>query len=302
MSGDVSEQWRKLTRDEFGRIDGTFLDNFRAPSSRNKFVAWDPTEQSNRYFKFLLQTVAKRQSDRFFSAYKQIRNRNVGRPLSVRCNACDIDADYLAAVEEWEFLQVNGALDGVDRVVEIGAGFGRTCHTLLTLHPSIREYVIVDLPAMLELSRAYLARVVPDAPVTFVSSEDGTAIENLQPSLAINIDSFQEMPPPVIASYMTRIVQRARAFYCKNPVGKYLPAAIGRPDLTADQMMDVMKLGRCREVIEIFDTESLAAAHDVYVQAYQPRDADGNAYEVVATKEMDLFPYFVHALYRRSSP
>ena len=113
--------------------------------------------------------------------------------------------------------------------MEIGAGFGRTCHTLLTLCPAIEEYIIVDLEPMLRLSRAYLQRVVPRANIRFISNSDEKALETLNADLAINIDSFQEMPPAVIAFYMTQVVQRAVRFYCKNPVGKYSPAVVGRP-------------------------------------------------------------------------
>ena len=42
-----------------------------------------------------------------------------------------------------------------DSVLEIGAGYGRTCHGLLSnLH--INEYTIIDLENMLEHSKEYL--------------------------------------------------------------------------------------------------------------------------------------------------
>ena len=44
-------------------------------------------------------------------------------------------------------------------VVEIGAGYGRTCHSILSLYPNITEYHIIDFPQMLDLSRAYLKTV-----------------------------------------------------------------------------------------------------------------------------------------------
>src|SRR5688572_24121307 len=115
---NISRQWEKLTQEEFVQIDDRFLDTFRAPGAPNKFVAWNPFERSTRYFKFLLFTTAARQSARFFEAYARIANRQLGGPLSVRCGGCDIDADYLAAIEEWEFLTDTGALDNVRTVVE----------------------------------------------------------------------------------------------------------------------------------------------------------------------------------------
>lgn len=292
---NISKQWEKLTQEQFRRIDDEFLQGFRSPGSRNKFVAWDPFERSSRYFKFLLLTTARRQSKEFFDAYRMIEHRRLGSPLAVECGGCEIDADYLAATEEWAFLAGSGGLAGVKTVVEVGGGFGRTCHTLLTLAPDIANYVIVDLEPMLRLSEAYLQRARPGANIEFVSNEDHARIDALKPDLVINIDSFQEMPPAVIAFYMEHLVRRSARFYTKNPVGKYLPGAIGQPDLTQEQLMDVFKLGACQEVIDIFDEAQLEKAREVFLEAYRPTPA----YAVSATKVMDLFPYFQHALYTR---
>jgi putative sugar O-methyltransferase len=297
---NVSKQWEKLTQEQFQHVDDELLATFRAPGSKNKFVAWDPFERASRYFKFLLFNTASKQSAEFFDAYRKLEHRELGDPLTVKYAGCDVDADYLAAVEEWEFLSRSRALDGTRTVVEIGAGFGRTCHTLLTLGASIEKYVIIDLAPMLRLSQAYLERVRPGANVHFVSSEDHAQIDALRPDLVINIDSFQEMPPTVIDFYMEHVVRNGRRFYCKNPVGKYLPGSIGQPDLTPAQLMDVFKIGYCQEVIDIFDEQSLQAARQAFLKAYRPVAASGDAaYTLAADKVMDLFPYFHHALYTR---
>ncbi len=295
----VSDQWRKLAAEEFAVVDDTFLDSFRAPGASNKFVAWDPFERSSRYFKFLLFNTASQQSPTFFDAYRAIRQRDVGHPISVRCRGCEVDADYLAAVEEWEFLHNTGALEGTSTVIEIGAGFGRTCHTLLTLCPQIRDYIIIDLEPMLRLSRAYLERVIPGAPVTFIQNDQVARVEAIRPDLVINIDSFQEMPSPVIGSYMEQVVSRGDRFYCKNPVGKYAPPTVGLDDVTPDRLMDVFRLGYCQDVLDIFDDADLTVARERFLEAYQPPSGGGGAYRVAASKAMALFPYFLHVLYSR---
>jgi hypothetical protein len=289
---DISRQWQQLIQREFLHIDDGFLETFRAPGSRNKFVAGDPREPSYRYFKLLLFNPARKQSKRFVEAYRALGNRQLGNPLTVKCCGCDIDADYLAAVEEWEFLSDAGALDRARTVIEIGAGFGRTCHTLLTLCPGIKEYIIVDLDPMLRLSSAYLQRAIPGANIRFISNERLADLDSVTPDLVINIDSFQEMPPPVIESYMTGVVQRAKRFYCKNPVAKYLPASVGLPDLDSQRVLDVFTLGYCRDVIDIFSDEDLERARDTFIEAYRP-----SGYRAAASKPMDLFPYYLHVLY-----
>lgn len=300
---DVSRQWQSLNAHEFSCVDKAFLESFRAPGSTDKFVAWNPLETSTRYFKFLLLNSALRQPPEFFEAYRKLENRELGQPLTVRCAGCDVDADYLAAVEEWDFLRASGALSGVGSVVEIGGGFGRTCHALLTLCPQIERYVIVDLAPMLELSQAYLARVLPNARVRFIRHDDRLGLDSLEPDLVINIDSFQEMPPSAISFYMTHVVRRARRFYCKNPVGKYSPSAVGLSDLPSDRLLDVFQLGYCQDLIDIFDDGVLSSAYQESLTAYLPPsvwvDSTECAYKVAASMPMDLFPFYLHALYVR---
>jgi putative sugar O-methyltransferase len=303
---ESSKLWEKLTSDVFQKIDKSFLENFRAPGQENKFVAWDPYERSTRYLKFLLYTIASKQTNEFFEAYRKIKMSNYGNPLSVSYSDCNINADYLAAVEEWQFLKSCGGFEGVSSVVEIGAGFGRTCHAILTLSPQIKEYSIVDLDPMLELSRQYLSQVAPEIldRVQFISSNDVDLQEQLRPDLVINIDSFQEMPSSIIEGYMNRIVRKANKFYCKNPVGKYLPEAVGMPQLGPEKLLDVFKLGRCTNVIDIFCEQELQSARDDFVNKYLPPPSYDNfneikPYKAMQTQVMDLFPYFHHVLYVR---
>ena len=56
---------------------------------------------------------------------------------------------------------------------------------------------------------------------------------------------------------------------------------------------DVFSLGYCRDVVDLFDDESLKVARGAYLKAYRP--ARGR---LLADKPMSLFPYLHHALYR----
>ncbi len=290
----VSLQWQRLVDDAFANIDERFLTSFRAAGPLNRFVAWNPYEPSTRYLRALLYAVSRQQSEEFFDAYRAIGDTTIGGPPGIRCRGCDINADYLAAVEEFLFLRRHGGLDGAARIVEIGAGFGRTCHALLRLAPSVREYTIVDLPAMLSLSRAYLERSIPDMidRVRFVSHED-VARAGIAADLSINIDSFQEMPPAAIDEYMDGVVANTVRFYTRNPIAKFDPAAVGL-EIDVERLADVFALGYCRARIDVFDEAALDPQRQVFVDAYRPA-----GFSVAATAPMDLFPYYQHALYAR---
>jgi putative sugar O-methyltransferase len=297
MALEVSELWKSLSNTLFAKIDDEFVAAFRRPGGANSRLAtWDPFDKTMRYFKFMLYTEAERQPHRFFELYRALGRVDVGQPVSVKIRSCDINIDYLFALEEFLFLEPAIAGDRVKSVVEIGAGFGRTCHTLLTLADQIESYTIVDLAHVLELSRRVLAEVIPDRvhKVRFVDAADTATWRNLTADLAINIDSFQEMPPAAIDAYMQGLVAQCGQFYAKNPVAKYHPESVGIAVENLAKFKDVFSLGYCRDVIDIFDDAALAKARKNYLLAYCPAPS----WTVVAERPMSMFPYLHHALYR----
>lgn len=225
---------------------------------------------------------------------------SLGGALEIVFDDMKINADYYAAVEEYDFLKRNNIFQYINKIVEIGGGFGRTCHVIMTIS-NIEKYVIVDLEPMLQLSRSYLKRVLPAhifSRIQFVSSEDRVEQGNLSADLVINIDSMQEMPQSVIDLYMENIVRCAKYFYSKNAVGKYKPQTLGLNNIDEERMQDVFDLGRCRDVIDIFNDDDLRRSTNNYLAAYNP---DGETWERCDHKEMEMFPYFVHALYTRKN-
>jgi putative sugar O-methyltransferase len=298
MTVEVSKLWKSLCADVFATTDEEFLRSFRRPGGpNNRLAAWDPIDPTMRYFKFMLFAAAERQPERFFSLYRELGDVNVGGPVAVRLKSCDINIDYFLAVDEFLFLDSAVGFADIRKVVEIGAGFGRTCHALMALTKGrIEEYCIVDLPEILELSRRVLAHVVPDQfdKIRFIDATDERKWKGLRSDMALNIDSFQEMPPATIDLYMRDLVSGARFFYVKNPIGKYDPQSIGLAALSPEKMQDVFSLGYCRAVIDIFNDEALAEARPAFTNAYCP----GSDWDVVAEKPMQLFPYYQHAMYR----
>ena len=134
MTPETSALWKSLSRSLFVDIDDAFVARFRQPGGANsRLGSWDPRDPTMRYFKFMLYTAAERQPDRFFSLYRALGKVNVGSPVSVTVRSCAINIDYLQSIEEFMFLESAIDIAAVRSVIEIGAGFGRTCHTLLAL-------------------------------------------------------------------------------------------------------------------------------------------------------------------------
>jgi len=301
MSAPISVLWVDITQSLFGSIDEAFLDSFRAPGGANRrLAAWDPFDRSTRYYKFLLFHIARRKPLQFFDAYRRLSNTGLGNPIYVTAHGCHIDIDYLFAVEEFFFLRDALDLSNIRHIVEIGAGFGRTCHTLLSLSNEIDQHTIIDLGPVLKLSRAFLSRAAPElvGRVNFIDKDDRQAWSDLRCDLVINIDSFQEMPTSAIDDYMKHVVRKASAFYCKNPTGKYLPADVGLPHLKPEQMLDVYSLGYCQDIFDIFDDQALDLARQRYLRAYLPTDK----WTCVDDEALEMFPYVHHALFANPNP
>ncbi len=299
MSDDVSGLWAALSQSLFSNIDDQFIATFRAPGgANNRLAAWDPFDKTMRFFKLLLFNTALQQPDRFFAVYRALGHVDLGNPVSVSVRSCAVNVDYLLAVDEFLFLEKAVDLSTLRSVVEIGAGFGRTCHTLLAMLPGLERYTIVDLGNMLNLSKRFLSVAVPEHfhKLRFVEA-GGEPAEGIGADLAMNIDSFQEMPPTAIDRYMAGIDAGCRYFYLKNPIAKYDPKSIGIAAQDPNKFHDVFSLGYCRDVIDIFDDAALAGARQKYLSLYRP----AKSWRLLADQPLKLFPFYHHAIYEREA-
>lgn len=218
-----------------------------------------------------------------------------------------VNLDYLYAAEEVNFLH-QALLErqgekGIRQVIELGAGFGRTAHVLLSVCPLIERYQIVDLPETLALSRVYLQKVLPDALIDKVEFVDAAAVEdfrwqtngNSTPDLAIQIDGLQEMEKSTINFYYQHIFDKVNYVFFSNPVGKYLPETAGINVEVAQEIEHVMELGRCNAVIDPWNSVDVNLAKPCYLESYKPR-----GHKVLHERASRIRPYYHHVLYERT--
>lgn len=218
-----------------------------------------------------------------------------------------VNLDYLYAAEEVNFLH-QALLErhgekGIRHVIELGAGFGRTAHVLLSLYPFIERYQIVDLPETLALSRAYLQKVLPGALIDKVEFVDAAAVEDFQwrsngnstPDLAIQIDGLQEMEKSTIDFYYRNIFDKVNYVFFSNPVGKYLPEVAGIDVEVAQGIEHVMELGRCNAVIDPWNSVDVDLAKPYYLESYKPE-----GHNVSHERASRIRPFYQHVLYERT--
>jgi len=208
------------------------------------------------------------------------------------------DLDYLYAAEEAGFLETALDMESIKTVVELGAGFGRTAHTLLRIYPTITQYVIVDLAETLKLSSAYLKQVLPDqdfAKLRFITPDDVGPIEH-NIDLLIQIDGFQEMDNEVIDRFYTYLILLCTWLYLSNPIGKYLPETAGLTGVNPDLVETVMALGRSQSIVDPWDSETLDPVRGQHVDAYRP-----NGFKSLTSTPSRLRPLYQHVIYESVS-
>jgi len=126
-----SNLWKKLGNDLFDDVQSIDIDNFRSPRAlNNRLASWDPYDQNSyRYYKNILFNLVNSMDDRFFEYYKKIGTTDLGNPIEVIVKGQSFNLDYVFSVQEMIFCEE--ILNNIHSVVEIGAGFGRTCHAIL---------------------------------------------------------------------------------------------------------------------------------------------------------------------------
>ncbi|EGE40146.1 putative sugar O-methyltransferase [Streptomyces sp. SID4928] len=276
------------------------LASFKSDPVNFKLALWDPQVNGVRYLKALIFELASRLSPENRGRLRRIRHRETGSPISVTHDGDSVCMDYLLAVHELEFISRYVEPDGA-RVLEIGAGYGRTCHAMLSNH-RVEEYWIIDLGRALALSREYLRTVLDTeafSRVRFVSVDTtddlDRALGTARFDLCLNVDSFAEMPPETVRNYLALIDRRCSALYVNNPVGKYLEKELDNHAQGDEVVRMALATGLLRDLLDIHDSRAVAALAPKFLSSYRP----GPRWETVGDGRAVPWSYYWQAVYRR---
>ncbi|MGV9772524.1 putative sugar O-methyltransferase [Streptosporangium sp. NPDC003464] len=294
-----SPLWERYGRTKVTKEAVTDLANFKSNEVNFKMALWDPGVNGVRYLKTLVFNLSAGLSEANRARLRRIHNREVGNPIAVRYDGETVCMDYLQAVFEVEFLAGHLDLDG-SAVLEIGAGYGRTCHAIMSNH-DLASYHIVDLENSIQLCRAYLGTVLEEerfARIHFHSVDEAGGVDalfrDLSFDLCINIDSFAEMNARTVRAYLDRIAVTCRHLYVNNPVGKYLDKSLDGHSQGDEVVALALSTGPLRDVIDIHDNRAVEAQSRKFVTAYRP----GDGWRCVAEGRSVPWTYYWQALYR----
>jgi putative sugar O-methyltransferase len=291
----ASQLWDTYYRTRLTKDASLDLAGFKSAGVNFKLGLWNPETNGVRYLKALIYNLADRLDRAGWERLRRIGGRETGKPIAVRRNGELVCMDYLQAVLELEFVTPHVGLDGAT-VMEIGAGYGRTCHTILANH-DVAAYYIVDLENSLDLARAYLRHVLGAEfeKVRFVPAGDlDSALGDVRPDLCVNIDSFAEMDADVVRNYLMFIAEHCRHLYVKNPVGKYLDPSLDGHAEGQELVAMALRTGLLRDVIDIHDSDAVRAQSAAFVTAYRP----AQDWTTVADGWAPPWSYYWQSLYR----
>ena len=252
-----------LAQDVFAQID---LNTFKEEGANTRITQYSSKTHGVLFLKNLLFQMANKFKKDELSLLHNVPNRHIGGGIGIAYKGISLDLDYLLALEEVIFLKTY--LDSVESILEIGAGYGRTCHTILSLFPNIKKYYIVDFPKMLELSKSYLKMASNQenfSKIQFIPVEE---MGNYSHDLTINIDSMQEMDQTTTEAYLDYIDRFSKGFYSKNTIGKFDPSFCGWPESEGSVL--AINSGLLKEKLNIFCPDEIERAQEKFLSKFTP--------------------------------
>ena len=290
-----SELWKRINQNNLRKERIQDLENFKSNDVNFKIALWNPKTNGIRYLKALLYNLAASISPEAWKKISKMKNRNIGSPITVKYNDEEICLDYLQALFELEFIEKNIRLDGLS-ILEIGAGYGRTCHGIMSNH-KIESYTIIDLENCLELSQKYLKSVLDYEnfkKINFILVENVELLNSFNFDLCINIDSFAEMDAKVVEYYLDYINKHSEYLYVKNPVGKYMDKSLDNHSQGSELVELALSTGVLRDVIDIHDNKAVNKQVSRFIKTYQP----GEKWECIANSWARPWSYYWQAMYK----
>jgi putative sugar O-methyltransferase len=294
---NVSGQWERINRLHFTDEALADLANFKSSAVNHKLAVWNPQSNGVRYLKELTHNLCHCLKPKDWELLDNIKGRDLGNPYTVSFNGRRVCLDYLQSIfEVGAIQQAFVPLAGAD-VLEIGAGYGRTCHALISNH-NLSAYTIVDLEKTLVLASTYLKEVLSREQyslVNFVNAEDIDKLTSCSYTLAINIDSFAEMPEEIVRSYLKLINTTCQWCYVKNPVGKYLDPSLDMHNDGSEAVQLALSSGILRDIIDIHDNLIVERQSQKFLKEYSP----SKDWKLVSESWARPWSYYWQAIYKK---
>lgn len=199
-------------------------------------IPYDPTfttqdQFSYKYFIFLLWEYVKQiDKENYLS---RLEEPNEGNPILVHADGKNMSQDLANSLIEYYSIREEVDFQNIHRVLEIGGGYGRNAHVILTLNPHIKM-VMVDIFPALYISQQYLSSIfknkkifkakhfsdfgqveeeLTEADIIFLLPNQLDMIPDQFFDLSFNISSFGEMTIKQIEKYFHQLNRLTRQYF-----------------------------------------------------------------------------------------
>ncbi|MDR0756037.1 MAG: putative sugar O-methyltransferase [Puniceicoccales bacterium] len=284
-----STMWDEICKNTFQTWDIT---TFRNNGPNNRLVTYNPKSHGVLFLKTILWQCVRSMNNHERSLLGKIKNRAFGRPISIKYDEnMEVDLDYILCIKELCFLEEY--LTKICSVIEIGGGYGRTAHGMLSLFPNIKTYYIIDLQPVLMLAKQFLEHVLPKSllkKIFFIPVQSFNPL-NIQADLCININSMQEMPKCVVKEYLLFIDKQCKYFYSNNTIGKFLPSMGGFEEVLSSEK--AIQSGILKKYLNIFSDKERQLAQKEFLEAFKP----STRWTCLKHAECVPWPHYYQALY-----
>ena len=151
----------------------------------------------SRLFKFATRLVWEYARKHDALGIMKFEEPSLGNPLPVTYNGRIISQD-LANTS----LELNWAItEKPNKVLELGAGYGRNAYAMLKLYPNI-EYTIADIEPTISISKKYLTTLFPNAQLKFISPLELSKIPDNYTDFTFSISTLPEFTDEATKFYL----------------------------------------------------------------------------------------------------
>ena len=202
-------------------------------SRKHDFCEIEESKEYNKSNLILLNFLINNNYQKYLEILEET---SFGNPIIFNYKNKAYSFSLLNSILEIDILEKNINLNKVNEVLEIGAGSGRTCSSLLTLRKNLR-YTVVDIPPALFISQSNLINVFKDkkifkyrafdkfsdiekdfiaSDIKFLSPEQLRLIPKKYYDLSIAIDCLHEMNKIQVEWYFNEFDRLSKNLFFKS--------------------------------------------------------------------------------------
>ena len=207
-----SRMWAQLGREHTRRLEsGKGYKNFRTTIAKRYITdgMFSQVDLANAY----------RLANQEGLDFRGINDSLVGKPLHlIDAEGRIITQDLIISLQEHTMMAKTINFTAVQRMAEIGGGYGRMGSLVLQRYPHI-EYNIIDIPPAATLSRWYLKLRFLNAKINWHLPSEATTLKDVDAFYSSSV--LTELKAPQVAAYFSLINKCGRFFYLKDFIRAY---------------------------------------------------------------------------------